>query len=230
MNRTGSGDASRLARVYERIQARLGALKLSASAASKQAGLSEDAIRNIKRAVEAGENRGASTRTIAALAKVLDTSVAWLMEGVGAEEEAGEAATPVIGRVGANAASTVIFSTGDPTNYSVPTLPWAPEAVAVQVVGDSCGEIYPDGSILWFERQATPPTADMIGEIVVLETEDGQVLVKRLERGEKRGLYDLKSVVGDTLRAQRLKWAARILNAVRPPIARQIVRHASEKS
>jgi SOS-response transcriptional repressor LexA len=216
--------------VLDRIERRLKAVGLSASAASKAAGLSEDAIRNMRRAAEREGRAGASSRTLQALAGVLKTSAGWLLEGVGPEEEGSEPGAPLIGRVGANAASTVIYSTGDPTGYTVPALPWAPGAVAVEVVGDSCGEIYPDGSLLWFDQQDTPPSADMIGEIVVAETEEGQVLVKRLERGEKRGLYDLKSVVGETLRGQRLKWAARILASVKPPVSRRIIRHASERS
>jgi phage repressor protein C with HTH and peptisase S24 domain len=219
-----------LSQVLQRVEKRLKATGLSAAAASKAAGLSEDAIRNMKRA-EAKEGRaGVSTRTLAALAQVLGTTSGWLMDGTGPEESAGEPMTPLLGLVGANAASTVMYSTGDPTNSSVPALSWAPEAVAVQVVGDSCGEIYPDGSILWFEQQDTPPSPDMIGEIVVADTEDGHVLVKRLERGEKKGLYDLKSVIGETLRGQRLKWAARILASVKPPTSRRLIRHASERS
>ena len=218
-----------LSQVLQRVEKRLQATGLSAAAASKAAGLSEDAIRNMKRA-EAKEGRtGVSTRTLAALAQVLGTTSGWLMEGAGSEEATGEPMTALLGMVGANAAATVIYSTGDPTNSSVPALTWAPEAVAVQVVGDSCGEIYPDGSILWFEQQDTPPSPDMLGEIVVVETEEGHILVKRLERGEKKGLYDLKSVVGATLRGQRLKWAARILASVKPPTSRRLVRHASER-
>jgi hypothetical protein len=219
-----------LSQVLERVEKRLKVVGLSAAAASKAAGLSEDAIRNMKRAETKEGRAGVSTRTLSALAKVLGTTSGWLMDGSGPEETAGEPTTLLLGRVGANAASTVLYSTGDPTNSVVPALNWAPDAVAVQVSGDSCGEIYPDGSLLWFERQDTPPSPDLIGEIVVLETEEGHVLVKRLERGEKRGLYDLKSVVGETLRGQRLKWAARILASVKPPVSRRLIRHASESS
>ncbi|PYE89625.1 XRE family transcriptional regulator [Phyllobacterium leguminum] len=69
--------------VIERIDIRLKALGLSAQAASIKAGLSKDAIRNMQRAVQQKGRSGVSTRTITALAPVLETSVAWLLEGIG---------------------------------------------------------------------------------------------------------------------------------------------------
>lgn len=72
--------------VVKRIHTRLKATGLSASGASLKAGLSRDAIRNLERAVKSRKNAGASTATIAALAKALGTSTTWLMDGVGPEE------------------------------------------------------------------------------------------------------------------------------------------------
>lgn len=72
--------------IYDRITKRLEAVGLSANAASLKAGLSEDAIRNIKRAVETGRESGLSTQTILKLAPVLRTTASWLLEGVGTEE------------------------------------------------------------------------------------------------------------------------------------------------
>lgn len=67
--------------IYARVLERLEATGLSATAASKQAGLSADAIRNIRRAIETGSHKGVSTTTLAALAPVLGTTVAWLHDG-----------------------------------------------------------------------------------------------------------------------------------------------------
>lgn len=62
--------------LVERIDKRLEALGLTAAVASRLAGLSPDAIRNIRRAAKSGENRvGVSTNTLMALAKVLQTTV-----------------------------------------------------------------------------------------------------------------------------------------------------------
>jgi len=75
-----------LAAVVARIEKRLTAVGLSASAASQKAGMSGDAIRNMKRAL-GRPGAGASFTTLAKLAPVLDTSVTWLLTGQGDEED-----------------------------------------------------------------------------------------------------------------------------------------------
>ncbi len=71
--------------ILERIERRLTATGLSASAASKAAGKS-DAIRNLQRAAKEGRRQGISTATLNALAPVLRTSATWLLAGAGPEE------------------------------------------------------------------------------------------------------------------------------------------------
>jgi SOS-response transcriptional repressor LexA len=75
--------------IYGRICERLGATGLGAREASRLAGLHPDAIRNIRRAVEGGQTGrvGVSTRTLAALAPVLGTTSAWLLEGATGDVE-----------------------------------------------------------------------------------------------------------------------------------------------
>ena len=76
--------------IYDRIVQRLDATGLGAREACRMAGLHSDALRNIKRSLESrGSRAGVSSRTIAALAPVLGTTSAWLMEG--STEEAGGA-------------------------------------------------------------------------------------------------------------------------------------------
>jgi len=67
--------------ILERIENRLKLVGLSARAASKKAGLTEDAIRNMQRRVKSNSGQGVSTKTIQALAQVLGTTPAWLLEG-----------------------------------------------------------------------------------------------------------------------------------------------------
>ena len=73
--------------ILKRIERRLKVVDMSAAAASKAAG-KPDAIRNLRCAVkgERGEGAGASLSTLYALAPVLRTTVAWLIEGIGPEE------------------------------------------------------------------------------------------------------------------------------------------------
>lgn len=66
--------------IVARIEMRLKELGLSARKASLEAGLSEDAIRNLRRAAkDSPGDRGTSTQTLQALAPVLQTTVAWLV-------------------------------------------------------------------------------------------------------------------------------------------------------
>lgn len=74
-----------LPQILERIDRRLKKLKISADAASKKAG-KPDAIRNARRAIKDPNRQGISTTTLEALAKALDTTVAWLSEESGPEE------------------------------------------------------------------------------------------------------------------------------------------------
>ncbi|HEX2562241.1 MAG TPA: peptidase S24, partial [Phenylobacterium sp.] len=77
---------------------------------------------------------------------------------------------------------------------------------------------------IYFADQRTPPTPDMLGQVVVLETDGDEVLVKRLQKGSKARLYNLESLAGETRRDVRLRWAAHITAIVPPFHARRIIR------
>lgn len=211
-----------LSEVLARIEERLLAVKLSATAASKNAGLSEDAIRNMRRAVERDERQGVSTATIFALAPVLKTSPSWLIEGVGPGD------TPlsqIVGYAGADDAGELIQSDSDPVNEFAPMPPGGTsKSVAVHLKGKSMRGIADDGALIYFEHQQTPPTPDMIGEPCIVELEDGRVLFKRLQRGSRPNHYNLESTAGETIRDVRLKWAAEPTAIIPPRQARRIVR------
>jgi len=135
---------------------------------------------------------------------------------------------PVIGRVGANPEGLVLFATGQEGGDLAPIPPGGTEkAVAVKVVGHSMRGLADDGALIYFEDQRTAPSPDMLGEVVVLETDTDEVLVKRLLRGSRTGLYDLESVAGPTRRDARLRWAAHITAIIPPFQARRIIRGAA---
>lgn len=68
--------------VLKRIDERLEAMGLKESKAAKMAGLSDSAIRNIRRAVNDGKDtQGVSILTLEKLAPVLDTTPGWLLDG-----------------------------------------------------------------------------------------------------------------------------------------------------
>ena len=144
--------------VLARIDKRLKAVGLAESAAALKADLSDSAIRNMRRAVKAGDGkkRGASIRTIEKLAPILKTTAVWLMDEVGPEEaSASYAATaivdvPKISWVSAGQLSeqaTVMDFSEFPTvaALDLPDGDW----IALEVEGDSMNKISPPGSIIF---------------------------------------------------------------------------------
>jgi SOS-response transcriptional repressor LexA len=134
---------------------------------------------------------------------------------------------PVIGRVGANPEGNVLFAEGQEAGDLAPVPPGGTEqAVALRVVGHSMRGVADDGALIYFEDQRTPPTPDMLGHVVIVELDTGEVLVKRLLRGSAAGRFDLESLVGPTRHDARLRWAAHITAIIPPFQARKVIRHA----
>lgn len=153
----------------------------------------------------------------------------WLYDAAGPMRPAAEGGlVPVIGRVGANPEGSVLFATGHDPGELAPIPPGGTDkAVALRVVGHSMRGVADDGALIYFEDQRTPPTPDMLGHVVVVETADDEVLVKRLLRGSRQGLYDLESVAGPMRHDARLRWAAHITAIIPPFQARRIIRGAA---
>ena len=153
----------------------------------------------------------------------------WLYDAAGAMLPASvEGFVPIVGRVGANPDGLVLFATGDESGDLAPIPPGgADKAVALLVVGHSMRGVADDGALIYFEDQKTAPTADMLGHVVVVELDTEEVLVKRLLRGSRPGLYDLESIAGPTRQDARLRWAAHITAIIPPFQARRIIRGAA---
>jgi transcriptional regulator with XRE-family HTH domain len=134
----------------------------------------------------------------------------------------------IIGNVGANPEGLVLYATGDQAGDLAPIPPGGTEmAVALRVVGHSMHGVADDGALIYFEDQRTPPTPDMLGHIVVVETDTDEVLVKRLLRGSRAGRFDLESVAGPTRHDARIRWAAHITAIIPPYQARRVIRGAA---
>jgi hypothetical protein len=149
----------------------------------------------------------------------------WLYDASGAmRRDAGDGLVRIVGRVGANPEGAVLYATGQEPGDLAPIPPGGTsDAVALQVAGHSMRGLADDGALIYFEDQRTPPTADMLGHVVVVETDTDEVLVKRLLRGSRGGLFDLESLAGPTRRDARLRWAAHITAIVPPYQARRII-------
>lgn len=199
--------------VVKRIQQRLDALGKTATAASVEAGLSRDAIRNIKRIVNNPNpsRRTVTTRTISALAPVLQTSSSWLLEG-DVVNDTRAATVPLVGFVGAGGEAE--FGNGQGPFGEVEAPPRSSHnTVAVEVRGDSMPGVAENGWILYYDNVRAPVDDSMLGRRapVVVGLDNGRVLVKRLTAGTRPGYYHLLSTGGDDpIVDARVTWAARI--------------------
>jgi len=150
----------------------------------------------------------------------------WLYDASGpmSTPSAAGGLTRIIGWVGANPEGIVLFATGQDAGDLTPIPPGGTDnAVALRVAGHSMRGIADDGALIYFEDQRTPPTPDMLGHVVVVETDTDEVLVKRLLRGSRPGLFDLESLAGPTRQDARLRWAAHITAIIPPYQARRII-------
>jgi len=84
------------------------------------------------------------------------------------------------------------------------------DTVAVVVKGDSMTGTADDGWTLYYDEVRTPPLDDLLGLLCVVGLDDGRILVKRLQRGRRRGRFDLYSNNTKPLLDQEVEWAAKV--------------------
>jgi len=209
----GYSTSMELGDVLFRIESRLKAVGLSAHAASLAA-KRPDAIRNLKRAVKNHDRRGVTTETLMALAPVLKTTAAWLLEGVG-EPTPGNT-VQVVGRIGAGAEILPEFEQIPPEGlYEIEVpFPIANDAIAFQVEGDSMWPRYDPGDVIICWRQGTN-VDEVVGWEAAVRTTDGKRYLKRIQRGGSSGTFDLESHNAAPIRGVRIEWAAEIKGVVR---------------
>lgn len=176
-----------------------------------------------------GKKESLAAETLPKLAAELGCSVEYFMDAAAGEAaNAPEVLIAIIGRVGASPDGRVSFATGDdPQIYSTVPYGASPTSKALLVDGWSMKGVADHGALIFFEDQRTPPSPDMLGHVVVVETDQDQVLVKRLLKGSARGLYDLESILGPPMSDQRLRWAAHIVSIVPPYQAQRMIRHTA---
>jgi Peptidase S24-like len=199
--------------VLTRIESRLRAVGLSAHAASLAA-KRPDAIRNLKRAVKNNDRRGITTETLMALAPVLKTTAAWLLEGVG-DPTPGNI-VQVVGRIGAGVEIQPEFEQIPPEGlYEIEVpFPVPVDAIAFQIEGDSMWPRYDPGDVIICWRQGTNVN-EVIGWEAAVRTADGKRYLKRIQRGATSGTFDLESHNAAPIPNVRIEWAAEIKGVVR---------------
>jgi phage repressor protein C with HTH and peptisase S24 domain len=213
-----------LEEVLRRIHERLEIVGLSESAAAKRAGLSADAIRNMRREVERGNTeRGASIRTLSKLAPVLETTAEYLLSGIG-EGETGWSTVKGVGYIGAGAQIEPDFEQVPPEGLFTVDVPFAvPEdIIALGVKGDSMMPRYDDGDVILVYKEAQRAPESLLGEEVAVRTSSGHRYLKRLMRGASRRHFNLESWNARTIEDVELEWVGEIYLTVRAGQIRRI--------
>lgn len=172
---------SNLSDILERIDQRLSAVGLTASAASIAAGKS-DAIRNMRRALRDGSRQGVTVETLAALAVPLKTSTAWLIDGVGNAEAV---RVPLISWVSAGAPDTptAVEEIQNARRIADGELDPKGDWIALEVIGDSMDRISPPGSIIFVDRN---DRRLVMNACYVIALENGEATYKRFRPAPDR--------------------------------------------
>lgn len=213
---TGMADRT-LRGILRRVERRLKTLGISAQAASEAAGLSKDAIRNLRRAADGDPARkGISSRTAQGLARALQTNLNWLVDGTGQEEiESDEhgRTVPLVGYVGAGAeAHFYAVAQGNLDEVAAPDNS-TPETKAVEIRGDSLGSLF-DRWLVFYDDVRSPITSDLIGRLCVVGLKDDRVLIKKVRPGSKRHLFRLISEREPPIEDVEIDWAAKVKTMV----------------
>lgn len=131
----------------------------------------------------------------------------WLLEGDGAPTMKARP-IKIVGKV--EAAGTVLFYPNDKLKDCDEQPPHAGIATRALEAGTSMRGIAESGWLYFFDDERKPPAQELIGKLCVVALKNGDVLVRTLQPGRKRGRYDLESTTEPTLRDQDIAWAARI--------------------
>jgi hypothetical protein len=203
-----------LKEILARIERRLKKVNLTPHAASKKA-KKPDAVRNMRRAVDEGRT-GVNVETIAALAPVLSTTIAWLLDASGPEEldEATEfqpkkPMSRVVGYAGAGATTHFYTLPEQDLDEVEAPIGATPYTRAIEIRGQSLGRMF-DRWYAFFDDVRSPVTNDLLGHLCVIGTADGRTLIKKIERGSHAGLFKLVSEREDPIEEAQIEWAARV--------------------
>lgn len=211
-----------LEEILARIEAKLAQVGLTESRAAKIAGLSDSAIRDMRRAIKAGrEDAGVSTRTLFALAPVLETSAEWLLTG----REEGSSIVSLMGHVGAGAEVEEDFEQvpeGGLEQIEVP-FPLPADMIAFEVRGESMMPMYDPGNVLIVYREQRKPLESFFGQRVIVRTNDGRRFIKTLMKGEG-SLVSLLSWNAQPIQNVHVTWVGEIFTVFPAEQVRRVAR------
>lgn len=125
----------------------------------------------------------------------------------------GERSVRVVGYVGAGAKAHYYALPPDELDTVPAPESATPETVAVEIRGSSLGPAF-DRWLAFYDDVRRPATEDMLGHLCVVGLSDERVLIKRLERGRRPGLFRLVSNTEPPIEDVPIEWAARVKSMV----------------
>ena len=131
----------------------------------------------------------------------------WLLEGDGAPTTKLDP-IKVIGEVAAG--GKVLFYEPKKVRDCNEQPPHARITTVALEAGASLRGVAESGWLYFFDHEKKPPAQELIGRLCVVATKSGDVLVRTLQPGRRRGRFDLESTTEPTLRDQDIEWAAAI--------------------
>jgi len=151
----------------------------------------------------------------------------WLLTGFGPGPTGGPTDFPeppdpaiprvlVMGYVGAG--STAHFYDVEHGNLEEVTPPEgaSPNTIAVEIRGESLGTVF-NRWLVFYDNIHRPVTPELIGELCVVGLADGRILIKKLQRGKGKGLFNLISSNDKPILDVEVEWAARVDSIARRP-------------
>jgi transcriptional regulator with XRE-family HTH domain len=114
--------------------------------------------------------------------------------------------------IGAVVGATLVRLYPDPKNLDAAETPPGSVATtsALEVTGGSMRGIADDGWLVFFDDERKAPTPALIGKLCVIQLKSGEIYIRVLHPGRKKGHYDLESATDPTLRDQKVEWASRV--------------------
>ena len=116
----------------------------------------------------------------------------------------------VVGYVGAGSSAHFyeVAQQGD-LDEVVPPEGSTPSTVAVEIRGESLGSFF-NRWLVFYDRVEHPLTPDLVGELCVVGLEDGRILIKQIQRGRNKNLFNLVSAIEKPIQDVTIQWAAKV--------------------
>lgn len=213
--------------IVSRVDIRLEALGITATEASRRAGLGTDGVRSMKRsAKDPTRHQGVTVRTLERLAPVLGVTVPWLLTGKDSELEElrvnPHSYVPVVGYVGAGAEAHHYDAAQGPFEQvqKPDTAPFA--RAAMEIRGESLGAFF-DRWLVFVNDRIENPGPDLVGQLCAVGLADGRVLIKKLAASGVPGRFTLLSQFEPPIYDALVEWAA-IVASMAPQTALQFLR------